>query len=112
MILKQFRINLLNEITNLRDKRATPVSRDELIKMIKGTKGAFFTVTFVKKDGSIRTMNSRLGVKKYLRGGTLPYDPIKKGLIPVFDVKLKEYRMINQKTIISANIDGINYIVK
>jgi len=31
--------------------------------------GQFCTVTFVKKDGSIRTLNGRSDVKKYLVGG-------------------------------------------
>lgn len=31
--------------------------------------GKFVTVTFVKNDGTIRKINGRVGVKKYLRGG-------------------------------------------
>lgn len=112
MNIKTFRKHLIQELKNMGSGTKTPVSRDELVKLIKNTKGAFFTVTFVKKDGSVRTMNARLNVKKYLRGGTLPYDPIKKGLIPTFDVQKREYRMINEKTLISAVIEGINYIVK
>ena len=45
-----------------------------LIDKIKATdprnsgKGEFFTVTFVKRtDGSTRTLNGRLGVRKYLK---------------------------------------------
>lgn len=43
----------------------------------------FFSVTFIKKDNSIRVLNGLTGVKKHLKGGELPYDPIAKGLIPV-----------------------------
>lgn len=74
-----------------------------------GGKGGFFTVTFVKKDGSIRTLNGRLDVKKYLRGGSLSYDPSAFNLIPVFDVQAKGYRMINANTIISLKIGGKSY---
>lgn len=31
--------------------------------------GQFCTVTFVKENGEIRTINGRTGVKKYLKGG-------------------------------------------
>ena len=30
--------------------------------------GQFCTVTFVKEDGTIRTINGRTGVKKYIKG--------------------------------------------
>jgi hypothetical protein len=58
-----------------------------------------FTVTFVKKDGTVRVLNGKTGVKKHLKGGELGYDPISKGLIPVFDLKSEGYRMINSQTV-------------
>jgi hypothetical protein len=58
-----------------------------------------FTVTFIKKDGSVRVLNGRRGVKKHLKGGELAYDPIEKGLIPVWDLKTEGYRMINSQTV-------------
>ena len=91
----------------------TELSLDEIIQKIKDTKGAFFTVTFVKRtDGTTRTMNARFGVKKYLKGGELPYDPIAKGLLPVFDMQKNAYRMINTDTLIGAKIGNEQYIVK
>lgn len=84
-----------------------------IIQLIKGTKGAFFTVKFIKKDGTERIMNCRLGVKKYLHGGELPYDPVAKGLLPVWDpvaAKTSDgYRIINTNTILSAKIGGKEY---
>ncbi len=46
--------------------------------LIEKTNGKFFTVKFVKKNGDIRIMTARLGVKKYLKGGkrTVPEDAI------------------------------------
>ena len=111
MKVKDFRTQLITEIRRLIKEEVTRISRDDLIKMIKDTRGAFFTVTFIKKDGSTRVMNARFGVKKYLKGGELPYDPIAKGLLPVFDVQEMAYRMINTKTILSANIGNNEYIV-
>jgi len=80
--------------------------------MIKSTKGKFFTVWFIKKDGTLRRMNARLGVKAYLKGGELPYNPEEKGLIPVYDVQTKGYRMINWTTIRKLKIENRVYNVK
>jgi hypothetical protein len=59
-----------------------------------------FTVTFVKKDGTVRVLNGRRKVTKHLKGGELAYDPIEKGLIPVYDLKSEGYRMINSQTVL------------
>ena len=90
---------------------------NDIIQLIKDTKGAFFTVKFIKKDGTERVMNCRLGVKKYLKGGELPYDPVAKGLIPVWDLIAAKkqdgsegYRTISINTISSAKIGGKEYI--
>jgi hypothetical protein len=92
-----------------------PISRSEAKQIIKDTKGKFFTVTFTKKDGTTRVMNARLGVKAYLKGGELPYDPSSKGtygLIPVFDIPKKAYRMINIDTITKLKIGNNEYEVQ
>ena len=88
------------------------ISRPEAKQMIKDTKGKFFTVTFTKKDGTTRVMNARLGVKAYLKGGELPYDSEAKGLIPVYDVKTGDYRMINVDTITKLKIGNNEYEVR
>lgn len=88
------------------------ITKEEAKALIKGTKGKFFTVTFIKKDGTTRVMNARLGVRAYLKGGELPYDPEEKGLIPVFDVQIKRYRMVNTQTIIEIKLGNIIYKVK
>ena len=79
----------------------------ELIELTN--KGQIFSVQFVKKDGTLREMVCRLGVKKHLKGGTLNYDAKSRGLLPVFDMQKQAYRMINTKTLISAKINGVNY---
>ena len=89
----------------------TELSLDEIIQKIKDTKGAFFTVKFIKKDGTERIMNCRLGVKKYLKGGDLPYDPVD----PIAAKKQdgsEGYRMISINTISSAKISGVEYVPK
>jgi len=88
------------------------ITKDEAKRLIKDTKGKFFTVTFTKKDGSTRVMNARLGVKAYLQGGSLPYNPEEKGLLPLFDIQIKSYRVINLRTITELTIGKKTYEVK
>jgi hypothetical protein len=88
------------------------ISKLEAAQKIRDTKGRMFTVTFIKKsNGEKRVMNARLGVKAYLRGGVLPYDPNTKGLIPVYDIQAKDYKMINIQGIINLKTGGIEYNV-
>jgi hypothetical protein len=65
-----------------------------------------FSVDFIKKDGSLRTMIARLGVKKHLQGGTLKYNAEEKSLLPVFDMEKQAYRMVNVSTIQEIRYDG------
>ena len=88
------------------------ISSNEAKELIKATNGKFFTVTFIKKDGTERVMNARLGVKVYLKGGQLAYDAESKGLIPVYDVKTGGYRMVNINTITHLKIGKNEYDVE
>jgi hypothetical protein len=88
------------------------ISRETAKQLIKDTKGKFFTATFTKKDGTERVMNARLGVKAYLKGGDLPYNPDEKGLIPVYDMKNSGYRMVNVNTIKKLKIGNNEYNVQ
>jgi hypothetical protein len=72
----------------------------------------FFTVEFIKKDNTLRKMNCRKGVKKHLKNGSLPYDPFKKGLLPVFDLHKQGYRMINIKSLVSLSFKGTKYNIE
>ena len=60
---------------------------------------SIFTVDFIKKDGTLRTMNCRLGVTRHLKGGELGYNAAEKNLLPVFDMDKGAYRIINVSTI-------------
>jgi hypothetical protein len=66
---------------------------EEKFKKIVG--GKIFTVKFTKKDGSIRTLNGRLGVKRHLRGGKIRYNASEKNNVIVYDLKNKGYRTLN-----------------
>jgi hypothetical protein len=70
-------------------------------EQILATNGKFFSVSFIKKDGTTRKMTARLGVKKNLKGVGLKFNPSEKNLIVVFDIHKKAYRMINLLTILT-----------
>ena len=74
--------------------------------------GKIFTVEFIKKDGTLRKMNARLGVKKHLKGGTLAFDPSERNLLPVFDMQKEGYRMINSSTILNIKIGGKEIVLE
>lgn len=69
-------------------------------------KGNFFRACFVKKDGSVREMTARFGVKKHLKGGELGYNAEAYNYIVVFDVDKKEYRTINMDKLIYLRYNG------
>lgn len=94
------------------DTPSGAISKEQAKQLIRNTNGKFFTATFIKKDGTTRVMNARLGVKAYLKGGELPYDPESKGLIPVYDVKTGDYRMININTLTNLKIGNNTYTIQ
>lgn len=71
---------------------------------ILASNGKFVTVTFLKKDGTVRKMNCRMGVTKHLKGGESTLDA--EQYITVFDVAKGAYRAINRDTIIE--IKGVD----
>lgn len=75
------------------------------------TEGRIFSVYFRKKDGTMREMTCRRGVKRHLRGGSLPYDPKVRNLLPVFDMSAEDYRVVNLSTLVSFNIGGETFII-
>lgn len=71
-----------------------------------------FSAEFIKKDGSLRKMVCRLGVKKHLKGGELGYDAEALNYLTVFDIQSEEYRTINVNTLKRITIDGVTYDVE
>jgi hypothetical protein len=71
-----------------------------------------FSVEFTKKDGTLRKMVCRLGVKKHLKGGELKYSPEDFNYLTVFDLQSEEYRTINVNTLKSITFEGIKYDIE
>ena len=79
-----------------------------LKSMIKNTNGKFFTCFFVKKDGTLRKMTARVGVKKGLANNGFVREE-KDSLICVYDMTAKGYRTINLDTLKSFKCGNIQY---
>ena len=79
-----------------------------MLEIINNTKGKFFTVTFVKKDGTIRTMTARTGVKKGVNGNGLKFNPSERNLKVVWSCDAESFRMINLNTILGIKFKGKN----
>jgi len=78
----------------------------ETLAEIQTAQNTIFSVTFIKKDGSERTMVARLHVKKGVNGKGMAYNPVEKGLLPVWDMQKNGFRMINLKTVTELKIKG------
>ena len=88
------------------------IARKDILNLLLDNKGHVFSVVFLKKDGSIRKMLCRFGVKKHLKGGKLTFNPLERNLLVVFDMQKEAYRMINLETLMNINMIGIEYNVK
>lgn len=79
-------------------------------KDIEETKGRFFTIKFIKKDGTLRKMTCRTGVSKGVTGKGLDFDPKEKGLRVVWAADAQNYRMINIHTVVELTCNNIRKI--
>lgn len=86
----------------------------EAVDLIYTQGGNLFSVKFVKKDGTLRHMTARLGVKKHWTtpdGSGGKYKPSDYGLICVFDFSKQSYRSINTATLREVTAEGVTYQV-
>jgi len=95
--------------------------RDNLIKLIKSAGSTIFSVEFVKKDGSERTMQVQLPAINKLLVGEDASDGAKAGvekrkelypnLLPVFDIAARAIRSINLDTVFALSVRGTRFDV-
>lgn len=95
--------------------------KELLIQKLKQNYNKYFSVYFIKKDGSGRYMLCRLNTDAYTKGGSLPYDPLEKGLLNVEDRGLVDdfkaglvdsvYRNVNLSTIQELKMEGEHIFV-
>ena len=87
------------------------INKIQAALLIENSRGKFFSVFFQKKNGDIRFMHARKGVRKALTGKGAKYDPIMKTLSCVFDMQNNGYRMIDLNTIKTLTINKVTYRV-
>lgn len=83
------------------------ISKSEIAR-IAGNK--FISVSFLKKDGTKRTINGRLHVKRYLKGGDNPNTRNDAFLI-IYSMKDKGYRTINLDSVFRIAASGKEYLI-
>ena len=76
----------------------------QIKSILDSNEGKMFSVTFIKKDGTERTLNGRLGVKSAT--GAAPTTANIPKYITVYDVVKHDYRNVNVETISSIKMLG------
>jgi hypothetical protein len=77
----------------------TRVHRAQLKDLLVRQSGRFVGIEFTKKDGSVRSLNGRLGVVKHLRGPSGSTDRLDLPYITVYDVTARGYPSVNMATV-------------
>lgn len=67
--------------------------------------GQFFSVEFFKKDGTLRKLNGRLGVRKHVRGTGSHKES--DTLLVVWDCQKREYRSFHIHSVQTVKAHGI-----
>lgn len=80
-----------------------------LSSLISAAGGTFFAVTFIKRDGTVRVMNCRSGVRKNTIGVLSRLNP--EQYFTVYDVQRKGFRAVNKDTILSVRVNGVEAAV-
>jgi hypothetical protein len=78
-----------------------------LTQVIEQSRGKIFSVTFTKKDGTLRRMTARMGVTSKLRGGHNSNNADK--YITVYDMVGRSYKNVNRETIREVKFGGRVY---
>ena len=88
------------------------IDKDKAKELINNSNGRIFSATFTKKDFTKRLINARIKVNyKPKTKRKAPYDPNKKGLLCVYDMTKKGFRMINIQTLDTLSINKNKYII-
>jgi len=71
---------------------------------IQSMGGKFFSVEFIKRDGTTRLMLCRVGVTKYLKGGKRT---VGNDIQVVFDIHKMQYRSFRYDSVIKINQEKV-----
>lgn len=87
------------------------IARTKVLELINSTKGRIFTAEFVKKDHTVRTMNCRKGVTRFLKGGENKVVKLGNDYVTVFDMQNHGYRTLNLGSVLSVKFKKETYRV-
>lgn len=88
-----------SSIAEQKEHRYNNNMNTELETLIANSKGRFFSITFKKKDGSIRTINGKNKYLAYLRGGE-SYGRAA-GYVPFIDRNKKNWASAHKDAVLS-----------
>ena len=88
------------------------INRIKAKELIKESKGLIFSTTYIKKDNTIRTLTSRTGKQYTPTGKAAPYKAQDYNLLPLYDMRIKAFRMLNFNTLLTLSINKTKYIIK
>lgn len=75
------------------------MNRLQLSGFLQKLNGRFVGVDFLKKDGSARALNGRLGVHSRSKGGENKTATDERPYVTIFDVQANGYRTLNLATV-------------
>jgi len=96
------------------------ITKDQAVEMIQTLKdGTIYSVTFIKKDGTERMINSIKGTGLGINGNGKRYSDEEKGLISVLDMQLrvqgvepeKCWRVVRKDTIKEIKVNKEMFVV-
>ena len=85
--------------------------RVNLQEFLVGQVGKFVGIDFVKKGGSGRSLNGRLGVRKHLNGGKNTVEAQSRPYLTLFDMKNSGYRAVNLATVARVRANGKEFAI-
>jgi hypothetical protein len=101
------------------DAQALQVRRDKIKALINKAGGRFASVDFIKKDGTLRTMQVQPAAGKFHVVGDAASDSAKQGvetnkannphLFPIWDVSKQAFRSINLDTVLGVTVNNVRY---
>ena len=84
------------------EERIIPTSKKDMVRLLRANVGKFFGITFIKKDGTQRTLNAHMKGKDYM-------DDL--GYLKVVTNK-NQYKLVDPRKILEITINGNKYVAK
>ncbi len=87
------------------------IARENVKSKLQTQGNKLMSGIFIKKDQTERKMTFRLGVKKNLKGGYNKVEAEDRSYVTVWDMKARDYRTLNLRTLTELKLGGVRYEV-